>query len=58
MADQIWVVKTPREITLKRLKERGMSESEALARMAAQTPAEEKMKHGLVIIDNDGNFTI
>jgi dephospho-CoA kinase len=54
-ADQVWVVKTPKDITLKRLKERGMSESESLARMAAQTPAEEKVKRGLVIIDNAGS---
>ncbi len=59
-AEQIWVVKTPKEITLRRLKERGMNESESLARMASQYPAEEHVKHGLVIINNDcrgGRFT-
>jgi dephospho-CoA kinase len=53
-AEQIWVVKTPREITLRRLKKRGLSESESLARMASQYPAEERVKHGLVIITNEG----
>jgi dephospho-CoA kinase len=55
-ADQIWVVKSSREITLKRLRQRGMTEQEALARMAAQTPPEEHVKHGLVIINNDGSL--
>lgn len=54
--DQIWAVKTSRDVTLKRLKERGMEESQALARMAAQTPPENVVKHGLVIINNDGNM--
>lgn len=56
MAEQIWVVKTSREITLQRLTARGMSELESLSRMAYQHPAEEFVKHGLVIIDNDGSL--
>jgi dephospho-CoA kinase len=56
LARQIWVVKTPREITLKRLKVRGLSETEALARMASQTPAEQHVKQGLVIINNAGTL--
>jgi dephospho-CoA kinase len=53
-AEQIWVVKSPKEITLSRLKERGMSESESLARIASQYPAEEHVKHGLITVKNDG----
>ncbi len=60
--DEVWVVKTPREVILKRLQGRGMTESEALARMANQTPPEETVKKGglakarLVLIDNSGNL--
>ncbi len=55
-AEQIWVVKTSQEITLHRLKERGLSKSESLERMASQYPAEERVKRGLVIIDNNGSI--
>jgi dephospho-CoA kinase len=54
--NQIWAVKAPKDIILKRLKERGVNESDALARMANQPPAEAKVKEGLVIINNDGNL--
>jgi dephospho-CoA kinase len=56
MADQTWVVKASKEVTLKRLQGRGMNETEAMARMSAQTPAENHVKRGLVIINNDGNI--
>jgi len=52
-AEQIWVIKALIETILGRLKDRGMSESESLARMGAQSPAEEHLKQGLVIINND-----
>lgn len=54
--DEVWIVKAPRETVLKRLKERGMSESAALARMAFQPPPEEKTQHKKVFIDNQGNL--
>jgi dephospho-CoA kinase len=54
--DQIWVVKTPIELTLKRLEERGLNETEARARMAAQTPPEDIIKDGLIVIHNDGTI--
>ena len=53
-ADYIWVVKTPQDITLKRLKARGMSEAESLGRMAFQPPVEEKFKRKVTIINNEG----
>jgi dephospho-CoA kinase len=55
-AEQIWVVKSPKETTINRLKERGMNESESLARMASQSPAEEHIKQGLILINNDGTL--
>jgi dephospho-CoA kinase len=56
LAEQIWVVKSSRDVTLNRLAERGVSQGDALARMAAQKPAEEQVKHGLLIINNDGSL--
>jgi dephospho-CoA kinase len=53
--DQVWIVKTSREITLKRLAARGMSPAAALARMANQPPAEQFFKKNIVIIENDGD---
>jgi dephospho-CoA kinase len=57
LAEQIWVVKSSRDTTLKRLKERGLPEVDALARMASQSPAEKHVKRGLVIVNNDGCLT-
>lgn len=56
LAEQIWMVKTPKETTLQRLKKRGVSETDALERMASQKPVEEQVKQGLVIIDNNGSL--
>jgi dephospho-CoA kinase len=56
MLDELWVVTAPREATLKRLKERGLSEAEALARLAAQTPAEKMKPYAKTVIDNKGNL--
>jgi dephospho-CoA kinase len=55
-ADYIWEVKAPRETTLKRLEERGMGQSEARARMAAQKPSEDSIERTLLIIENDGSI--
>ncbi len=55
-ADQIWVIKTPRQLALQRLEARGLSQSEARARMDNQTPAETHVKTRLVVIENDGNL--
>jgi dephospho-CoA kinase len=55
-AEQIWVVKASKETTLRRLRRRGMSESESLARMAYQKPPEESIKESLVIINNEGTL--
>jgi dephospho-CoA kinase len=55
LADITWIVKAAKEVTLERLKGRGLSEAESLARMAAQKPAEESVKGPRAIIDNNGN---
>ena len=54
--DRVWAVKTPREVALNRLKERGLSEPEALARIANQPSPESRIKKGLVIINNNGSL--
>jgi dephospho-CoA kinase len=53
--DEIWVVYADRETQLARLMERdGISREEALQRVAAQMPMEEKRTYGKVVIDNRG----
>jgi dephospho-CoA kinase len=55
-AEQSWVLKSSKEVTLKRLKSRGLNDAESLARMAAQPPPEDKIQRGLVIIENNGDM--
>lgn len=51
----IWIVRCSPEIQLRRLREqRGMSEDEARARLAAQPPIEPKLALATEVIDNDG----
>jgi dephospho-CoA kinase len=53
--DEVWVVYVDRETQLERLLRRDdMSREEALARIDAQMPMEEKRLHGRVVIDNRG----
>lgn len=52
-AEQIWVIRASKENVLRRLKKRGMEESESVARMASQHPAEEYIMQRLKIINND-----
>jgi len=54
MVDELWLVTAPVEISIARLKSRGLSEAEALARLAAQPPPEKKAHLATVIIRNDG----
>jgi dephospho-CoA kinase len=54
-ADYTWIVQAPREVVLARLRQRGMSEADALARMAAQKPAEQSVEGAKVIIENKGS---
>jgi dephospho-CoA kinase len=54
--DDIWVVYLDRETQLKRVMERdGITREEALQKVAAQMPMEEKKLYGSVVIDNCGS---
>jgi dephospho-CoA kinase len=53
--DEIWVVYADRETQVARLMQRdGIARPEALQRLAAQLPMEEKRTYGKVVIDNRG----
>lgn len=53
--DEVWVVRVDPEVQLARLMDRdGLSSEEALRRIAAQMPQEEKLKHARRVIDNSG----
>lgn len=55
--DSVWLVTAPKELQLQRLMEtRGMSEEDALQRIEAQTPQEEKAQLADVIIVNAGSM--
>jgi len=54
--DGLIVVTAPEEAQIARLKARdGMSEAEARARIAAQLPAADKLRHATYVIDNQGS---
>ena len=54
LVDEVWVTVAPESTVLRRLKERpGLSEQQSLARIRAQLPSEERIKHADVVIDND-----
>lgn len=53
--DEIWVVKVERKEQIERLAKRdGLTSKEALRRIAAQLPQEEKIKLATRVIDNSG----
>lgn len=53
--DQVWLITVPDEVQVARLQARnGLTETEARARLAAQLPTSEKLKHAHVIVDNGG----
>ena len=54
--DAIVVTVCPPETQLRRLLDRGMSEEEALQRIAAQIPAEDKAARGNFVIRTDGSM--
>jgi len=56
MSDQLWLVVAPKDLTLSRLEGRGLPESEALARMARQPSAEERLRYADIVIRNDGDL--
>ena len=54
--DVVIVVYAPKELQLKRLTEKGMTEEEALSRINAQMDIEEKKKYADIIIENTGTI--
>ena len=53
----LWVVTCPPEIQLRRLiEQRGLTEEEARARLAAQPPVDEKLPLATAVIHNDGSL--
>lgn len=54
--DGLVVVTAPEAVQLERLRRRdGMTEAEARARIAAQLPAAEKVRHATFVVDNAGS---
>ena len=54
--DGLILVTAPPEVQVERLRRRDrMEEAEARARIAAQLPTSEKMRHATVVIDNSGS---
>lgn len=55
--DEIWVVYAERETQIQRLMDRDcVSREEALQRLDAQMPMEEKVRRGRIVIDNNGSL--
>jgi dephospho-CoA kinase len=55
--DAVWVVVCPADEQLQRLQStRGLTREQALLRIAAQTPAEEKVAHATAVIHNHGSL--
>jgi dephospho-CoA kinase len=56
LVDETWLVIASRDVVIKRLRERGLSETEALVRISRQVPPEEKIDQADVVIDNNGDL--
>jgi dephospho-CoA kinase len=54
--DEIWLALAPQDITLARLEKRGLSPTEARARISAQIPGESKIKQAAEVIENSGSL--
>jgi dephospho-CoA kinase len=55
IVDEVWVVKVDRKVQISRLAKRdGLTPEEALRRIAAQMPQEDKIKRATRVIDNSG----
>jgi dephospho-CoA kinase len=57
LVDEVWVTVASEATVLRRLKERGLSESEVLSRLRSQLPVEEKVKQADIVINNDGDLS-
>lgn len=57
LVDEVWVVVAPTPVRLERVMARdNLSEKEALMRLAAHLPQEEKVRHATRVIDNGGSL--
>lgn len=57
LCNEVWVVTSPKEVQLQRLKEtRGLKRAEAKLRIDAQPPQQEKVKVANVVIKNTGSL--
>jgi dephospho-CoA kinase len=55
--DALWVITaTPAEQMRRLMQTRGLSQTEAEARLRSQPPLDEKLKHAAVVIDNSGTI--
>jgi dephospho-CoA kinase len=55
--DEVWVVEAPPEVARQRLMAyKGLSSTEAEARLGAQLSNEERRRHADVVIDNGGSL--
>ena len=56
LCDALWVVTAPREIQIQRLiQQRGLMRSDAVLRIDAQPPQDEKVRQADVVIENHGS---
>jgi len=51
--DEVWVTVAPEKVVIGRLKNKGLSQAEAIARIRSQLPSKERAKHADVVIDTD-----
>jgi dephospho-CoA kinase len=57
LADQVWVVAAPESDVLDRLSsQKGFTEEQARARIEAQMPAAQRLKHADAVIENDSDL--
>ena len=56
LVDEVWVTVAPEAMVLERIKKRGLKKAQTLARIRSQLPAEERVKHADVVINNDGDL--
>ena len=56
LADEVWVVASDDARVIERLRNRNLDESSIRARVESQMPQDERVRHGDVVIDNNGNL--
>ncbi len=56
LVDEVWVVVSDEQNVIDRLKNRHLDHASIRARISAQMPQRERVNHGDVVIDNNGNL--